>query len=136
MLRLSPIRRIEKKDVTSEEELEIERLKHAPVLGQDAWYACLWWSLWRMITTQMLTRAGLWCFTSAMTLFALVGSILYVDELHDGMIWVAYGAGANYLLAWMWYCAPAQAKEIMEAVAARIRGREISENKVLTEINK
>jgi len=115
---------IQKKDIDTEEELEQERLRHAPVLGLDSWYACLWWALWRMITTQMLTRAGLWIFGSTVTLFALIGTTLLSSNETAGSINLCYGAGCNCLLAWMWYCAPAQAKEIMEAMASRIRGEQ------------
>jgi hypothetical protein len=113
---------IQKKDIDTEEELEQERLRHAPVLGMDPWYACLHWAIWRMITTQMLTRAGLWVFGSTVTLFALIGTTLLSEHETPGSINLCYGAGGNCLLAWMWYCAPQQAKLIMEAIAARIRG--------------
>jgi hypothetical protein len=120
------LRKVERKDIDTEEELEIERLRHAPILGMDAWYACAWWAWWRMLTTQMLTRAGFWVFGSEITMFALVGVVLAKDKVTDGTMWLAYGAGCNCLLAWMWYCAPQQAKLIMEAVAFRIRGEKQS----------
>jgi hypothetical protein len=116
------MRRIEKKEITTEDELETERLKHAPVLGQDAWYACAWWALWRMITTQIMTRAGLWVITSTVLAYQFTVEVVRSPEIHDGVDYMAYGFGAHAVLAWMWYCAPNQAKLIMEAMAARIRG--------------
>jgi hypothetical protein len=113
---------IPRKEIDTEEELETERLRHAPVLGLDPWYACFHWAVWRMVTTQMLTRAGFWVFGSEITMFALVGVILSKDSVDGKTMYLAYGAGCNCLLAWMWYCAPQQAKLIMEAIAARIRG--------------
>ena len=116
-----PLRRIEKKEITTEEELEIERLKHAPVLGQDAWYACFWWTFWKMLTTQVMTRAGAWAITSTVLAYDFTLRVFAADAIHDGTMTAAYGLGAHCILAWMWYCAPQQAKLIMEAMASRIR---------------
>lgn len=116
------LKRIEKKDIDTEEELEAERLRHAPVLGADAWYACFWWALWRMITTQVMTRAGLWVIASTALAYYFCLQVFKAEEIHEGTMTMAYGFGAHCILAWMWYCAPQQAKLIMEALAFRIRG--------------
>ena len=116
------LRQIAKKDIDTEEELEAERLRHAPVLGLDSWYACFWWTFWRMLTTQMMTRAGLWAWASTVLAYDFTLRVFSAAEIHDGTMPMVYGFGAHCVLAWMWYCAPQQAKLIMEAAAARIRG--------------
>lgn len=121
-------RQIIKKEIETEEGLETERLRHAPVLGLDSWYACFWWTFWRMLTTQIMTRAGAWAITATVLAYDFTLRVFSAEAVHEGTMTMAYGFGAHCVLAWMWYCAPAEAKLIMEAMAVRIKGSDTVAN--------
>ena len=117
------LRRIEVKQITSEQDLERERLAYAPVLGKDAWYACLWYAIFRLLTLHMLTPAGVWAVVTTPLAFDITVKALQAQALPTGGWWTIGGFGAHTVLAWLYLCERHQARNILAAAADWIRGK-------------
>jgi hypothetical protein len=116
-------RRIEAKQVNNEADLERERLAYAPVLGKDAWYACLWYAIFRVLTVHLLTPAGIWALVTTPLAFNITARALQADTLPAGGWWTIGGFGAHTVLAWVYLCERYQARNLLSAAADWIRGR-------------
>lgn len=116
------MRRIERKDVQNSQDLERERLAFSPVLGKDAWYACAWYSFWRVMTVHMFTPAGLWAMVTTPLAYDVAIKGLLTSGVADKGWWVIMGFGLHTVLAWLYLCERHQARNILDAVADWIRG--------------
>lgn len=116
-------RRIERKEITDDQSLERERLAYAPVLGKDAWYACAWYAIFRLLTIHMLTPAGVWAIATTPLAYNVTVKALTGNQLPEGGWWTIAGFGAHTMLAWVYLCERHQARNILSAVADWIRGR-------------
>ncbi len=114
-------RGIEPKMMENAEHLERERLGFAPVLGKDAWYACLWYAIWRVVTVHFLTPAGVWVTVATVLAYRVTIKVIDADGTNVGVPWTVYGFGAHCILSWLWLCAREQAKAILAAVPDLIR---------------
>jgi hypothetical protein len=117
------LRRIEAKVINSEADLERERMAYAPVLGKDAWYACAWYAVWRLMTLHMLTPAGAWAIVTTPLAYNVTVRALQGATLPEGGWWTIAGFGIHTGLAWLYLCERHQARNILSAVADWIRGR-------------
>jgi len=117
------LRRIEQKDIQRESDLELMRLAHAPVLGKDAWYACTWYAIFRLLTLHVLTPAGTWAIVTTPLAYNITAKALLAGGLPAGGWWTIAGFGAHTTLAWLYLCERHQARNILAAAADWIRGR-------------
>jgi hypothetical protein len=120
---LRTMRRIERKDIQHERDLELERLAHAPVLGKDAAFAVVWYSFFRFLTLHVITPSGAWVIWASWNYWTTLDTLLDKDkvdtQVSDIIFW---WDGAHACLAWLWFAARDQAKNILSALAKRIGG--------------
>lgn len=116
--------KIERRAIVEHSDLMKERWSFAPVLGRDGWYKIVWYALVKLISADVLTQSGAWVIVTTwlaydMTLraFAVVGG------LTENMKWLLYGFGGHTALAWLYWCARDQARNLLAAAADWIRGR-------------
>ena len=118
-----PLRKIEFKQISTEADLDRERMAYAPVLGKDPWYAVFHWALWRVVTAHVLTPAGLWVVTTTVLAYLItLRALEQAEKMPEKLIFVIWGFGLHCVLAWLWLCARVEAKAILMAGAARLRG--------------
>lgn len=116
------LRKIEGKQITSEQDLERERMAYAPVLGKDSWYACFGIALWRLITIHVLTPAGMWVISTTWLAYVETNKALMLEAIPENFLYIIGGFGLHCVLAWLWLCARGEARKILDALAVRLRG--------------
>lgn len=115
-------RRIQTKAIESERDLELARLAVSPVLGTDPWYGCVWYAIWRLVTVHLLTPAGAWALSTSVMGYELTVKALEVPNgPSESVKWLLCGFGAHAVLAWLWLCAREEARNLLRAVAERVR---------------
>jgi len=119
---LFSLRKIERKEIETEADLERERWAHAPVLGKDAWYACFWYGIWRLITLHVCTPSGAWVAVTTPLAYNITEKALLTGQLPTGGWYTIMGFGAHTALAWIYFCERHGARNLISAMADWIRG--------------
>ena len=114
------LRKIERKEIQTEADLERERMAHAPVLGKDAWYACAWYALWRLMTLHVFTPSGAWVIASTIMAIRRTESAFKAAPAEAGW-WVVAAYVAHMALAWIYFCERHGARNLIGAMADLIR---------------
>jgi hypothetical protein len=115
-------RKIEAKvAIRSEADLEIIRLQHAPVLGKDPAFAVAIYYAWRFLIVHLLTPAFLWVTAATWCAVWAMRSALAAATLDEKISDLVWWFGAHCMLSWVYFAARPQAREILGAIAHRIR---------------